>query len=85
MQTRLESFVEAWVNVFIGFWINFVVNLLVLPAFGFTALTLGTNMLIGLAYTVVSVCRSYIIRRWAQAHLSRVVKSIAATISRITQ
>lgn len=85
MQTRLESFVEAWVNVFIGFWINFIANLLILPALGFTTLTLGTNVLIGLAFTVISVCRSYIIRRWAQVHLSRIIKAIAAHIARITQ
>jgi hypothetical protein len=68
-QTRLESFVEAWINVGIGFGINFAANMLILPQFGFTRLTLATNFVIGMLYTVISVARSYVIRRWAQAHL----------------
>lgn len=68
-QTRLGSFIEAWINVIIGFVINFIANLAILPAFGFTGLTLETNFYIGLAYTVVSVIRSYVIRRWFNAKL----------------
>lgn len=69
-QTRLESFVEAWINVGIGFGINFTANLLLLPHFaGATRLTLASNFVIGMIYTVISVVRSYAIRRWAQAHL----------------
>ncbi|WP_206173688.1 hypothetical protein [Variovorax sp. RKNM96] len=82
-QTRMESFVEAWINVAIGFGINFVANLVILPAFGFTSLTLAANFAIGLVYTVISVARSYIIRRWAQDHLRRFNKSTAAFLSRI--
>lgn len=81
-QTRTESFVEAWVNVFIGFWINFVANLLILPLFGFDSLTIATNFIIGLLYTVISVARSYIIRRWAQEHLKRIVKNVSIFIER---
>jgi hypothetical protein len=68
-QTRLGSFIEAWVNVLIGFWINFIANLLILPLFGFTALTLENNFYIGLLYTVISVVRSYAVRRWFNARL----------------
>jgi hypothetical protein len=68
-QTRLGSFIEACVNVLIGFGINFAANLLILPAFGFTSLTWQTNLYIGLLYTVISVARSYVIRRWFNAKL----------------
>lgn len=68
-QTRLGSFIEAWVNVAIGFGINFVANLVILPMFGFTSLTLENNLYIGLLYTVISVIRSYAVRRWFNAHL----------------
>jgi hypothetical protein len=68
-QTRLESFIEAWINVAIGFAINFTANLLILPAFGFHSLTVGQNFIIGLIYTAISVTRSYAVRRWAQDHL----------------
>lgn len=69
MQSRMGSFIEAMINVAIGFGINFVANMLILPEFGFTSLTLETNLYIGLAYTVVSVIRSYVIRRWFNAQI----------------
>jgi hypothetical protein len=77
-QTRLESFVEAWINVFIGFWINFTANMLILPYFGFTRITLASNFVIGMIYTVISVVRSYAVRRWAQASLRAFNKRVSA-------
>ncbi len=80
-QTRLGSFIEAWVNVFIGFWINFAANLVILPMFGFEGLTLATNFYIGLAYTVVSVARSYIVRRWFNARLHTAAERLAGRLT----
>ncbi len=54
----------------IGFWINYFANLLILPLFGFNV-TLSENFLIGLLYTLVSVARSYIIRRWFDARIHK--------------
>lgn len=62
-QTKKGSFIESWANVVIGFTINFVANLVILPAFGFSTLTAKTNFIIGLIYTVISVVRSYFMRR----------------------
>lgn len=76
-QTRLGSLIEAMMNVAIGFVINFVANMLILPAFGFTSLTWQTNLWIGLAYTVVSVVRSYVIRRWFNARLHAAAMRLA--------
>lgn len=76
-QTRTGSLVEAWVNVFIGFWINFFANLLILPLFGFTSLTVATNFVIGGIYTLISVARSYAIRRWFNQYLHRAAERIA--------
>lgn len=63
-QSRRGSILEAWMNIVIGFGINFTANMLILPLFGFTNLTLGTNFIIGMVYTVISLVRSYVIRRW---------------------
>lgn len=82
-QTRYESFVEAWVNVFIGFWINFAGNLLILPLFGFTTLSLGKNFAIGACFTVISVARQYAIRRWAQDHLREFNRNTATFLRKI--
>lgn len=63
-QTVKGSFAEAWLNIAVGFTINFVANMLILPLFGFGALTLFKNFQIGLLYTVISLVRSFVIRRW---------------------
>lgn len=62
-QTKLGSILEAWANIFIGFGINFMANILILPMFGFKTLTLGKNFEIGLLYTIISLVRSYYLRR----------------------
>lgn len=61
-QTRLGSFIEAWVNVAVGFGINFLGNIYILPHFGFDV-TAGQAFSIGLIFTVISVARSYSLRR----------------------
>jgi hypothetical protein len=62
-QTKTGSFVEAWANIFVGFSINFVANMLILPLFGFKV-TAGGAFEIGLIFTVISLVRSYVLRRW---------------------
>lgn len=62
-QTPLGSFVEAWANIFVGFAINWSANMLILPLFGFNIRPLAAfNM--GLIFTVISLARSYVLRRW---------------------
>lgn len=63
-QTKLGSIAEAWANIGVGFGVNFTANILILPLFGFTSLTIKTNFEIGLLYTVISLIRSYVLRRW---------------------
>lgn len=63
-QTKLGSIAEAWANVAVGFGVNFTANMLILPMFGFHDLTLGKNFVIGGLYTVISLVRSYVLRRW---------------------
>ena len=75
-QTKLGSLIEAFINVLIGFGINFTANLIILPIFGYTP-TLWDNFQIGLLYTVVSIARSYIIRRWFNAKLHAAAQRLA--------
>lgn len=62
-QTKKGSFIEAWMNVLIGFLINFTANMVFLPMFGFTTLTATKAFGIGCVFTVISVVRSYVMRR----------------------
>lgn len=61
-QTRLGSIVETVTNTAVGYGINFAANLTVLPMFGYHV-KIGDNVIIGVIYTVISVVRSYVIRR----------------------
>lgn len=63
MQTKLGSFVEAWANIAVGFGVSFAANLLVLPHFGFNV-TATDALGIGVIFTVISLVRSYVLRRW---------------------
>ena len=80
-QTRLGSLIEAFINILIGFWINFFANMIILPAFGFDTFTWAINMQIGILYTIVSVIRSYVIRRWFNQMLHRAALRLAGVKS----
>ena len=62
-QTKFGSFVEAWANIAVGFTINFFANMAILPLFGFKV-SAGSAFEIGLIFTVISLVRSYVLRRW---------------------
>jgi hypothetical protein len=74
-QTKLGSFIEAWVNVLIGFTINYIANLLIFPLFGFH-ISLLDNLYMGLLYTLISVARSYCIRRWFNARIHKLLANV---------
>ena len=76
-QTRLGSFIEAWINVAIGFGINFAANLVILPAFGFH-ISVTQNLQIGVIYTLISVARSYAVRRWFNARIHSAALRLAS-------
>lgn len=63
MQTKTGSFVEAVANIAVGFSINFCANLIVLPWFGYHV-TPKAAFGIGIVFTVISLVRSYVLRRW---------------------
>jgi hypothetical protein len=62
MQSKKHSFVEAWANIFIGYSINFLANILIFPLFGWH-ITVAQNIWLGIIYTVISLIRSYCLRR----------------------
>lgn len=63
MQTRLGSFIEAWANIAVGFSINWCANMVILPLYGFH-IKPGAAFSMGLLFTIISLVRSYVIRRW---------------------
>lgn len=61
-QSRWMSFAEAVVNVVVGYGVAVVTQMLVLPLFGIRA-SVSDNLLIGVIFTMVSLVRSFTLRR----------------------
>lgn len=75
-QTKLGSFIEAMFNVLIGYVINIGVQLVVYPQFG-ADFSLVDNLNLGLIFTVTSLFRQFVIRRWFNARLHRAAMRLA--------
>ena len=61
-QPRHMSFVESMTNIAVGYTVSILTNFIVLPMFGYEV-TLKKNLLMGLCFTVISLTRSYVLRR----------------------
>ena len=63
MQTKRQSLVETLTSVFVGWLIGVILNLIILPLFDY-GITVVDSLWVSLIFTVVSVIRSYVIRRF---------------------
>ena len=63
MQSKLESLTEAIINTFTGFVIAFISQLVFFPIVGIEV-TLSQNFILTVLFTLVSIIRIYIIRRF---------------------
>ena len=63
MQSKRESMIESLTSTTIGIIIGIVLNLTILPIFGYPV-SLSDSLWISVIFTIVSIIRSYIIRRW---------------------
>lgn len=61
-QSRVMSLAEAMANVMVGYGVAVLVQMVLFPVFGLTV-TVRQNLIIGLAFTAVSIVRSYALRR----------------------
>ena len=62
-QTKTQSVIESVSNVAIGYVVAFASQLFVFPLFDIHV-TIGDNIGISIWFTVISLIRSYIVRRW---------------------
>lgn len=62
MQTRRQSFLESCINVAIGYVVALLSQVLVFPMFEIH-IPLTSNLAIGAIFTVISIARSYLVRR----------------------
>lgn len=62
-QSRRASAAEALLNIIIGFWISVLANIWLLPLWGYQV-SMSQGIEIGILFTLVSLVRSYALRRF---------------------
>ena len=67
-QTKLGSLIESLMNIIIGYGVAILSQILIFPLFDIH-IPLSTNLWIGAWFTLISLIRSYVIRRWFNAKL----------------
>lgn len=72
-QSRLMSLVEAFANVIVGYGVAVVTQILLFPLFGLHT-SLGQNLAMGAIFTIVSIARSFALRRLFEAIRMRSAK-----------
>ncbi|WP_197919083.1 DUF7220 family protein [Thiosulfatihalobacter marinus] len=72
-QSRLMSLVESVANVVVGYGVAVVTQILIFPIFGLHT-TLAQNLKMGAVFTVVSIARSFALRRVFEAIRMRAAK-----------
>ena len=63
MQSKKDSLIESLTSTTIGWLIGVILNLTVLPLFDYN-ITVVDSLWVSLIFTVVSVIRGYLIRRY---------------------
>ncbi len=69
-QSRTMSMVEAFANVVVGYGVAVATQILIFPVFGLQA-TLAQNLKLGGIFMIVSLARSFALRRAFEAMRSR--------------
>ena len=75
-QSRQSSLIESLTNTFLGYVINIIVQLIVYPMYG-AVFTFVENIEIGLIFMVVSITRSYVLRRWFNSRIHKAAQRLA--------
>lgn len=64
MQTIKGSLTESVANSIIGFMVSFLGSFLIFPFWGMDVLRLDQNLGVVLSFHLLSIARSFVIRRW---------------------
>lgn len=81
-QTRLLSFVEATTNTAIGFGVSFALWPVVAVFSADVDYSPAGHLAIPAVFTVASVARAYVVRRFFNSHVHRFAERITARIRR---
>lgn len=62
-QSRIDSVMESVCNVAVGLGISLLANMIFIPLITGQPLSFASNAALGVIYTIISLVRSYAIRR----------------------
>jgi predicted membrane protein len=62
-QTKKQSLIESLTNTAVGFLISLAATFVIIPLVGYAS-TFSKNLIVTLFFTVVSIVRGYVIRRY---------------------
>ena len=72
MQTKKQSFIESLINILIGYLTALLSQILIFPLFDIYV-TFQDNLLIGLYFTIISLIRSYLVRRYFNKRIKNAI------------
>lgn len=79
MQSRTESLIETVVGTVIGYVVALCAQMIIFPLYGIEA-SMSVNLWITFWFTLVSVVRGYIIRRWFNKRLRTMAEKMARMV-----
>jgi hypothetical protein len=63
MQTKTQSLIESFINILIGYGVAVTSQIIIFPLFNVN-IPLSANFQIGIYFTIISLIRSYLLRRY---------------------
>jgi len=70
MQNKTHSLIESILNVTVGYLVAVTSQIIIFPYFGID-IPMADNFIIGLWFTVISIARSYTIRRLFTRYINK--------------
>ncbi len=67
MQSRRQSLVESWTNTGIGLIVNYTGGFIIYPLIGWNVSFIN-NMAVTVFFTLLSLARGYLVRRYFNSH-----------------
>lgn len=78
-QTKLGSFIEIAISTAIGYVLAIISQVIIFPLYD-VHVSLETDLVIGVWFTIISLARGYVLRRWFNAMLQRAALRLARKI-----
>lgn len=85
-QSRKHSIIESFTNIIVGLGVSITANNYVLPAVAGCSLTVQQNVAISVIFTIISLIRSYLLRRaFNRWHVKNALSDIKNSIPEIEE